>query len=76
MLIMAKSLHLSEKSAQKDLVQFAENLRQCPEQTEDDVFNRKERLANLRDGKFTAEKDTIFSAIFQELKRKEEKKAR
>ena len=76
MLIMAKSLHLSEKSAQKELVQCAENLSQCREQIEDDVFNLKERLASLRDGKFIAEKDTIFSAIFQELKRKEERKAR
>jgi hypothetical protein len=43
---------------------------------EDDAFDRKSRNATLESGKFVPPPGTLFEAIFQELKRKEERKKR
>ena len=44
-------------------------------ETDDEIFDRKERLSNLEHGEFaTADRNTIFSAILQELKEKAKKK--
>jgi hypothetical protein len=56
---------------QKELNHFDE--RQDGE-TDDEIFDRKERLSSLKDGKFAIDRNTIFSAILQELKEKAKKK--
>jgi len=39
---------------------------------EDDMFDRKTRDAALKSGQFVPPSGTLFEAIFQELKRKDE----
>jgi hypothetical protein len=65
-------------SEQKELAHFDEELALFDEkhdrETDDEIFSRKERLSNLEEGKFATDRNTIFSAILQELKEKAKKK--
>ena len=63
----------NEKVTQKEIEQSDAQTEEHCEQIDGDIFNRQQRFANLREGAFTAEKDTIFSAIFEELKRRKRK---
>lgn len=56
---------------QKELAHFDEK---HDRETDDEIFSRKERLSNLEEGKFATDRNTIFSAILQELKEKAKKK--
>jgi hypothetical protein len=67
---MTKNPNSDEKPAQKPLARLDEHLKEQRHQVDDEIFNHQERLTSLRDRKFTSEKDTIFSAIFQELKKR------
>jgi hypothetical protein len=58
---------------QKELTHFDEQAREHDEEMADEIFDRKERLSNLGEGKFAVRSDTIFSAILQELKNRKEK---
>jgi|GEM_PF-3496623 hypothetical protein len=58
---------------QKELAHFVEQLREHDEEMDDKIFNRKERLSNLEEGKFANGRDTIFSAILQELNKRKKK---
>jgi len=69
-----KSSDSNVKFIQKELSHYDEQLKEDSERIEDEIFNRKERLSNLENGRFMAEKNTIFSAILQELKKKAKKK--
>ena len=60
---------------QQELVQFDENLRQHYEQTEDEVFDRRERLSCLENG-MPLQNNTILSAVFQEIKRRNDETGR
>lgn len=60
---------------QQELTQFDENLRQHYEQTDDEVFDRKERLSFLENG-MPLQNNTILSAVFQEIKRRNEETER
>ncbi|MCJ7768837.1 hypothetical protein MUP79_10650 [Candidatus Bathyarchaeota archaeon] len=71
---MRKSSDSNVKFIQKELSHYDEQLKEDSERIEDEIFNRKERLSNLENGRFMAEKNTIFSAILQELKKKAKKK--
>jgi hypothetical protein len=62
------------KFIRKEPSHYDEQLKEDSERIEDEIFNRKERLSNLENGRFMAEKNTIFSAILQELKKKAKKK--
>jgi len=61
------------ETEQKELTHFDEQ-RDHDEEIADEIFDRKERLSNLGEGKFATESNTIFSAILQELKNRKEKK--
>jgi hypothetical protein len=61
------------KFTQKKALHSDVNLKEHCEQIEDDIFDHQRRLTSLREGAFTAEKNTIFSAIFEELKRRKNK---
>jgi hypothetical protein len=58
---------------QKELTHFDEQAREHDEEMDDEIFDRKERLSNLGEGKFATKSNTIFSAILQELKNRKEK---
>jgi hypothetical protein len=60
---------------QQELTQFDENLRQHYEQTDDEVFDRKERLSFLENG-MPLQNNTILSAVFQEIKRRNDETER
>jgi hypothetical protein len=62
------------KFIRKEPSHYDEQLKEDSERIEDEIFNREERLSNLENGRFMAEKNTIFSAILQELKKKAKKK--
>lgn len=59
---------------QKGLTHVDEQAREHDEEMDDEIFNRKERLSNLEEGKFATKTNTIFSAILQELKNRKKKK--
>jgi hypothetical protein len=61
------------ESEQKELIHVDEQAREEDEEMDNDVFDHKERLSNLEEGKFAAESNTIFSAILQELKNRKKK---
>lgn len=48
--------------------------REMKKSIEDDIFDRKSRNATLESREFVSPSGTLFDAIFQELKRKEERK--
>jgi hypothetical protein len=60
---------------QQELTQFDENLRQHYEQTDDEVFDRRERLSCLENG-MPLQNNTILSAVFQEIKRRNDETER
>lgn len=61
------------KSDQKMLFQFDKELERHCETFENDVFDHKTRNVALQNGEFSPPSGTIFEAIFQELKRKEQR---
>jgi hypothetical protein len=61
-----------KEEAQKMLCQL-DDLEEHYETVETDVFDRKASLAALQNGEFSPPSGTIFEAIFQELKRKEQR---
>ena len=71
---MRKSSDSNVKFIRKEPSHYDEQLKEDSERIEDEIFNREERLSNLENGRFMAEKNTIFSAILQELKKKAKKK--
>jgi hypothetical protein len=62
-----------KKHAQKMLLEFDKELGSQCESIEDHMFDRKNRNMALKNGEFTPPSGTLFEAIFQELKRKEER---
>ena len=60
---------------QKELTHFDENLSQHYEQTDDEIFDRKERLSCLENG-MPLQNNTILGAVVQEMKRQNDKKER
>jgi hypothetical protein len=56
--------------AQKDLSQFDDELRRYCEQRDGELFNRSDRLAMLENRQDNINSNSIFGAIFQELKNK------
>jgi hypothetical protein len=66
------------KHEQKELSEFDKKLTHFDEkddrERDEEIFNHKERLSNLEEGRFATDRNTIFSAIIQELKKKAEKK--
>lgn len=61
-----------KKEAQKMLRQL-DDLEGHYDSVETDVFDHKTRNAALQNGEFSPPSGTIFEAIFQELKRKEQR---
>jgi len=61
-----------KKEAQKMLRQL-DDLEGHHETIENDVFDHKTRNAALQNGEFIPPSGTLFEAIFQELKRKEQR---
>jgi hypothetical protein len=64
--------HHRKKHAWKMLLEFGKELGSQCESIEGDMFDRKTRNMALKSGKFIPPSGTLFEAIFQELKRKEE----
>jgi hypothetical protein len=56
---------------EKDLTQFDEELKEYRERLENDPFDHKSRLTALKNHRFKPAENSIFSAIFQELKNRE-----
>jgi hypothetical protein len=56
---------------EKDLTQFDEEFKEYCERLEDDPFDRESRLTALKNHRFNPAENSIFSAIFQELKKRE-----
>ncbi len=65
--------HRKREAEQKELTCFDEQAREDDEEMNDEIFDRRKRLSNLGEGRFTTESDTIFSAILQELKNRKKK---
>jgi hypothetical protein len=61
--------------AQQELTQFDENLRQHYEQTDEEIFDRRERLSCLENG-MPLQNNTILGAVFQEIKRRNDETER
>jgi hypothetical protein len=57
-------------SVQKELTQFDEELRKHFERMENAQFDREDRLATLENHGFDPAANSIFGAIFQELRNK------
>jgi hypothetical protein len=62
-----------EKHTQKTLIEFDPDLQDHCEAIENSMFDREARNAALNDGGFHPPSGSLFDAIFQELKRKEER---
>ena len=60
---------------QQELTQFDENIRNHYEQIEDEIFDRRERLSSLENG-MPLQNNTILSAVFQEIKRRNDETER
>ncbi len=61
-----------KEEAQKMLGQL-DDIEGNYDSVETDVFDHKTRNASLQNGEFSPPSGTIFEAIFQELKRKEQR---
>jgi hypothetical protein len=57
-------------SRQRELTQFDDELRKYCERTDGELFDREDRLAMLENQKCNPAPNSIFGAIFQELKNK------
>jgi hypothetical protein len=66
------SVENRKEEAQKMLGQL-DDLEGHYDSVENDVFDHKTRNAVLQNGEFSPPSGTIFEAIFQELKRKEQR---
>jgi hypothetical protein len=55
---------------QRELIQFDDELRKYCEQMDGELFDRENRLAMLENQKHNPAPNSIFGAIFQELKNK------
>lgn len=64
-----------KKFIQKELTDFDENLSQHYEETDDEIFDREERLSCLEDG-MPQQNSTILGAVVQEMKRRNDEKER
>ena len=64
-----------KKFIQKELTDFDENLSQHYEETDDEIFDREERLSCLEDG-MPQQNNTILGAVVQEMKRRNDEKER
>jgi len=68
-------LHTQRKSREKitrqrELTQFDDELRKYCERRDGELFDREDRLAMLENQKCNPAPNSIFGAIFQELKNK------
>ena len=61
-------------SLQRELTQFDDELRRYYERKDGEPFDRQDRLAILENQKETINSNSIFGAIFQELKNKSKNK--
>ena len=62
-----------KKFIQKELTDFDENLSQHYEETDDEIFDREERLSCLENG-MPQQNNTILGAVVQEMKRRNDEK--
>lgn len=55
---------------QRELIQFDDELRKYGERRDGELFDREDRLVMLENQKYDPAPNSIFGAIFQELKNK------
>jgi hypothetical protein len=67
------SKYRKKRYSQKTLVEYDEKLQRSLEGIDDRMFDRETRNSTLKNGEFSPPSGTLFEAIYEELKHKEER---